>query len=70
MNKLLLMQLKFKTAIPSTEVNRCFFIYPNACGVIFRNLACKKDSEDPEFVLLLRMLPALAFVPKDDVINS
>ncbi|CAI6345167.1 unnamed protein product [Macrosiphum euphorbiae] len=30
----------------------------------------KKYSEDPEFALQLRMLPALAFVPKDDVISS
>ena len=29
----------------------------------------KKYSEDPEFALQLRMLPALAFVPKDDVIK-
>jgi hypothetical protein len=30
----------------------------------------KKYSEDPEFALQLRMLPALAFVSKDDVISS
>jgi len=30
----------------------------------------KKYSEDSEFALQLRMLPALAFVPKDDVISS
>lgn len=30
----------------------------------------KKYSEDPEFALQLRMLAALAFAPKDDVISS
>ncbi|KAF0747660.1 Uncharacterized protein FWK35_00020775 [Aphis craccivora] len=30
----------------------------------------KKYSEDPEFALQIRMLPALAFVPKDDIISS
>ncbi|KAF0711276.1 E3 SUMO-protein ligase KIAA1586-like [Aphis craccivora] len=30
----------------------------------------KKYSEDPEFALQIRMLPAIAFVPKDDIISS
>jgi hypothetical protein len=30
----------------------------------------KEYSEDTEFALELRMLPALGFIPKDDVMNE
>ncbi|KAF0753231.1 MULE domain-containing protein [Aphis craccivora] len=45
-----------QTEFPSTKVNGCFFSFVAV--------------EDPEFALQIRMLPALAFAPKDDIISS
>jgi len=33
-----------KTEFPSTKVNGCFFICPSVYGVMFKNLAYKKNT--------------------------
>ena len=60
----------FRSKLPGIECTGCFF---HLCQNIFRRI--QEDglqvrySQDPQFALVLRMLPALAFAPVGDVID-
>lgn len=60
-----------KCEFPNVIINGCFF-HLSQC--VWRHIQeiglSKKYKEDSEFALHVRMLPALAFVPQEDVIES
>ena len=60
-----------ESIFPECEIKGCFFhLSQNIYRKIQENGLLKRYQEDCDFALIVRMIPALAFVPADEVIGA